>query len=171
MTVYILGCDHWLQPYDLCEPMPEFQEIERQLKQRFYSIVEELIKTQNIASVGEECKRNQHTIPRALAKETGCEYAEIDMPGEERLRQGIQDDYEKNPETRARGYDLREQFMIEKATSELKRPGPKLIVCGSEHVASLKTRFEKLGETVATRDVTQEPWFDPPYKRLQRGEF
>ncbi len=80
MSVYILGCDHWLQPYDLCEPMPQFQEIERQLKQRFYSIVEELIKTQNIASFGEECKRNQRTIPQALAEENGCQYVEIDMP-------------------------------------------------------------------------------------------
>jgi hypothetical protein len=152
--------------------MPEFQKIEQQLKQKFYSIVEVLIKTQNIASVGEECKRDLRTIPQALAEENGCDYTEIDMPVEERRQRGIPDNYETHGgETKARGHDIREQFMVEKAISELKRPGPKLIVCGSEHVASLKARLEKLGETVATRDVTQEPWFDPPYKRLQRGEF
>lgn len=172
MPVYILGCDHWLQPYDLCEPMPEFKEIERQLKQEFYSIVEELIKKQNIVFIGEECKQKEHTIPRALAKENGCEYAEIDMPIEERRRQGIPENYDRlGGETKARGHDLRERFMVERVQSECRVAGPKLIVCGSEHAASLTARFEKLGERVTARDVTKEAWFDPPYKRLMRGEF
>jgi hypothetical protein len=65
--VYILGCDHYLQDYDLQDYTEEIRKIERELKERFYSITEEIIRAKAITFVGEECKpahRNRHGIRR-----------------------------------------------------------------------------------------------------------
>ncbi len=165
--VHILGCDHYLQSYDLREFMDEFRTIERELKGRFYSIVEDLIIANRVLLIGEECKPGERTIPQVLARERGCEYVEIDMPVEERKRQGIPDDYEQvGGEIRARAIESRERHMVSRSMQIDVGEGPRLIVCGAEHIAGLRLKFEEIGETVSTRNVVAERWFNPPFKRI-----
>lgn len=146
------------------------QSDEHAMKDKFYSILKELIKRHGIKFVGEECKPGQRTIPRALAEELGCTHAEIDMPLEERRNAGIPDDYQTiGGVVLDRAHELREDYMLICVTRS--QADPKLIICGSEHMERLKVRFEALGERVVTRNVTAEPWFDPPYKKIERGEL
>ena len=93
--VRILGCDHYLQEYELQDCQEEIRTIEHDLKKKFYSVIEAIICSRAINFVGEECKPTQKTIPRELAAELGRKYAEIDMNSAERERNGIPKDYEK----------------------------------------------------------------------------
>lgn len=93
--VYLLGCDHYLQEYNLGESNAEVRQIEHDLKNTFYSVIERIVQTHKIDFVGEECKPTQATIARAVAIELGCSYAEIDMPAAERERNEIAKDYQR----------------------------------------------------------------------------
>src|ERR1700729_1577736 len=70
--VYLLGCDHYMQEYDLCEPTAGIQKIERELKEAFYLQIEQAVGGCNIEFIGEECSPAQRTIARAIAEERGC---------------------------------------------------------------------------------------------------
>jgi hypothetical protein len=48
--VYILGCDHYLQEYELQDWQDEIRKIERQLKEKFYSVTEKIIFASKSAS-------------------------------------------------------------------------------------------------------------------------
>jgi hypothetical protein len=170
--LHIVGCDHYLQPYELQEFMDDVRDIEKQLKGTFYSKLEELIKNKKVAIVAEECKPNQKTIPRVLAREQNAEYIEIDMPLEERHKLGIPDDYEqRGGAVRANAIELRERHMVEKTLTKCKRSDSCLVVCGSEHIAGLRQKLVSHGHDVAIRDVTAESWFDPPWAKPSRGEL
>lgn len=107
--IYLLGCDHDLQEYDRTESVDELWAAEFKTKERFYQLVKDVIESERIRFVGEECKRGQKTIPRILATELRCGYVEIDMPVEERDRRVIARDYQElGGEGRSRVYKIRE---------------------------------------------------------------
>ena len=164
--VYLLGCDHYLQEYDLTEPDEEVRTVECTTKKRFYDLTSEIMQREGIQFVGEECKPGQRTIPRVVASECACSYTEIDMPLQERERRGIPRNYQGlgEPE-RVRGYAMREDFMVERTYSQSTVDTNKLIVCGGEHLKGLETRFAQRGETVVTRNLTSEEWVVEVHKK------
>jgi hypothetical protein len=168
--VYLLGCDHYLQEYDRTESIDELWATELKTKKRFYELTKDVISTERIEFVGEECRGGQKTIPRVLAGELGCNYAEIDMPVEERDRRGIARDYQRlGEEERARVYSIRENYMVQRVYSESNVSIRKLIVCGAEHLKGLQSQFLQSGEQVSTYDLTKEDWVLEIYKK--KDEF
>jgi hypothetical protein len=168
--VYILGCDHYLQDYDLQDYTQEIRKVERALKERFYSIIEEIIRAQTITFVGEECKPAQETIPRALAAELGCKYVEIDMASEEREKRGIAKNYDElGNDEQKRCYELREDYMVERTYVESTVEAPKLIVCGALHIDGLARRFREREEEVVTRNLLTKKWCVLPLDLMMRG--
>ena len=161
-----------MQEYDLQDYTEEIRKIERELKERFYLITEEIIRTQAITFIGEECKPAQRTIPRALAAEHRCKYAEIDMNSRQREEYRIPKNYEKlgNDEQR-RCNALREEHMVERTYSESTVETAKLIVCGALHLEALARRFREREPQVIVRNVLNEKWWDPPWEMLMRGEI
>lgn len=165
--VYILGSDHYLQDYELGDP-EDVRQIELNLKNGFYAIVEEIVSTHRIEFVGEECKVGQNTIPRAIAKEVGCKYAEVDMTATEREKRGIARDYERREEEKARGYALREDYMLERIYSESNVGARKLIVRGALPLECLARGCQTRGDEVTTRDLTKEAWLVADYRERFR---
>jgi len=170
--VYVLGCDHYLQEYELQDWQEEIRKVEQELKGKFYSLTEEVMRAYAITFVGEECKPAQDTIPRRLATEIGCKYAEIDMGTAERESNGIPRDYEKlGAEEQARCNALREEYMVKRTYSESTVEEAKLIVCGARHIEALASRFRDREREVIMRNALNEKWWDPPWERLMRGEI
>ncbi len=158
--VYLLWCDHYLQEYDRTEPVEELWANERKTKEQFYELVKDVIKSERIRFIGEECNAGQRTIPRVLATELHCDYAEIDMPVEERDEKGIARHYQAmGREERTRVYNIREDYMVQRVYSHSRVDARKLIVCGAEHLKGLEARFRQEGEDVTARDLTKEDWF------------
>jgi hypothetical protein len=168
--VYLLGCDHYLQEYDRTESADELWAVEIKTKEKFYELVKNVVESERIQFVGEECKRGQKTIARVLATELQCSYAEIDMPIEERDRRGIARDYQKlGEEERNRVYNVREEYMVQSVYSESSVDTRKLIVCGAEHLKGLESRFLRTVEQVSKRDLRIEDWVLEVYKK--KDEF
>ena len=165
--VYILGSDHYLQDYQLGDP-EDVRKIEFDLKHKFYLIVEEIVGTHKIEFIGEECKVGQNTIPRAIAKEVCCKYAEVDMSAIEREKRGIARDYESREDEKARGCALREDYMVGRIYAESNVEARKLIVCGALHIESLAKGCQMRGDDVATRDLTKEAWLAAAYQERFR---
>ena len=166
--VYLLGCDHYLQEYDRTESIDELWAVERKTKERFYELTKNVIESERIQFVGEECKCGQQTIPRVLAAELGCSYAEIDMPVQERDRRGIARDYQRlGEEERTRVYSIREEYMVQRVYSESNVGMHKLVVCGAEHLNGLESLFLQSGEQVSTHDLTKEDWVLEIYKKKE----
>lgn len=166
--MYLLGCDHYLQEYDRTESVDELWTVEFKAKEQFYELVKNVIESERIQFVGEECKRGQKTIPRVLATELRCSYAEIDMPVEERERRGIARDYQRpGEEERSRVYNIREDFMVQRVYSESNLGTPKLIICGAEHLKGLESQFSRGGEQVSKRDLTKEDWVLEIHKKKE----
>jgi hypothetical protein len=166
--VYLLGCDHYLQEYDRAESIDELWAVERETKEQFYELTKNVIESERIQFVGEECKRGQKTIPRVLATELSCSYAEIDMSLEERDSRGIARDYQRlGDEERTRVYNLREDYMVQRVYSESGASFRKMIVCGAEHLDGLEARFGASGEAVTTRDLTKKDWVLSIYKKKE----
>jgi hypothetical protein len=170
--IFLLGCDHYLQNYDLEDLMDEVQKIEHALKEKFYEIVKDIIKTQGIHFVGEECRPQQRTIPRALAEELGCTYSEIDMPTAERERLGIRP-YHEDMESaiKARFNDLRESHMVDRIYASSNVEMRKLLVCGALHLNGLVRRLREREQDMIVRDITKEEWCDLPFARTARGDL
>ena len=157
-----------MQEYDRTESLDELWTVERETKERFYELTKSVIESERIQFVGEECKKGQKTIPRVLATELGCRYAEIDMPEEERDRRGIPRDYQSQGEDeRTRVYNLREDHMVQRVYSESGNSLRKLIVCGAEHLKGLEARFRAGKEEVTIRDLTKEDWVLEIYKKKE----
>lgn len=132
--IHIIGADHYLQPYGLKEWSDKSRLREKAMKAMFYSILREAIQSNGVRFVGEECKPNERTIPRAVAEERNCAYAEIDMPIAQRREAGIPDNYQSlGDEMRQRAYEIREQYVV--ARSIQSPENHKLIICGREHIA------------------------------------
>ena len=166
--VYLLGCDHYLQAYELGEFMQECRDIQLTLKRKFYDLLRDIVVTNEIDFIGEECRTGVRTIAGVIAEECRRPYAVIDMPVEARRQAGIPDDYEERGSgARMNGYIVREEWMFNRCLGY--QANRRLVVCGSEHVDRLANRFREIGEDVFMRIVNQEGWFDPPYARLQRG--
>jgi hypothetical protein len=166
--VYLLGCDHYLQEYDRTESLDELWKVERETKEQFYELTKNVIESEGIQFVGEECKKGQKTIPRILATELGCRYAEIDMPIEERDRRGIPRDYQSlGEEVRTSVYNLRENHMLQRVYSESNIGERKLIVCGAEHLKGLEARLRQSEGQLTKRDLTREDWVLLIYKRKE----
>jgi hypothetical protein len=168
--VYLLGCDHYLQEYDRTESIDELWAVEFKAKEQFYELTKNVIESERIQFVGEECRRGQRTIPRVVATELGCSYAEIDMPIEERNRRGISREYQSlGEEERNRVYNIREDYMLQEVYSKSNVCMRKLIVCGAEHSRGLELRFSRHGEQISKRDLTKKNWVLEIYKR--KDEF
>ena len=166
--VYLLGCDHYLQEYGRTESLDELWAVEFKAKEQFYELIKNVIGSERIQFVGEECKRGQKTIPRVLATELRCSYAEIDMPVEERDRRGIARDYQRlGEEERSRVYNIREGHMVQRVYSESNVDIHKLIICGAEHLKGLESHFSRRGEDVSKRDLTEEDWVREIYKKKE----
>jgi pheromone shutdown protein TraB len=166
--VYLLGCDHYLQEYDRTESIDELWAVERETKEQFYELAKNLIESERIQFVGEECRQGQKTIPRVLATELSHSYAEIDMSLEERDSRGIARDYQTlSEEERTQGYKLREDYMVQRVYSESGASLRKLIVCGAEHLNGLEARFRERREEVTTRDLTKEDWVLAIYRKKE----
>lgn len=164
--VFLLGCDHYLQEYELTEWDEELRSLEHSSEEKFYELTKKIIRDEGIQFVGEECIQNQRTIPRVLASESMCDYAEIDMPLDERERQGIARTYQSMGESeRDRVYAMREQYMVDKVCSNSMFATRKLIICGAEHIKGLNAKFSQLGEQVKARDLTKEDWVLKIYKK------
>ena len=130
------------------------------------------MRANGIGFVGEECKPLQDTIPRRLAAELGCKYAEIDMAAEERERNGIPKNYERlGEDEQERSFAIREEYMVARVYRESSLQASKLIVCGALHINSLAKRFHDRGEIVTTRNLLNEEWCDLPWDRMIRGEL
>jgi hypothetical protein len=92
------------------------------------------------------------------------------MPNDERRRVGIPEDYEtRDEDVRLSGYSLREDYMCGRIAAGDNRESV-LVVCGAVHLPGISERLTKCGYEVEMRDLTAEAWFDPPYKRIIRGE-
>lgn len=168
--VYLLGCDHYLQGYDRTESVDELWAEERKTKERFYELIKNIVESERIQFIGEECRQGQKTIPRVLSTELCCRYAEIDMPVQERDRRGIARDYQSlGEEERTRVYNIREEYMVQKVYSESNVGARKLIVCGAEHLERLAARFGQSGEQLTARDLTKDDWVLAIYKK--KDEF
>lgn len=166
--VYLLGCDHYLQEYDRTESIDELWTAEHETKERFYELTKSIIESERIEFVGEECKHDQKTIPRALATELGRRYAEIDMALEERDIRSIPRDYQSlGEDVRTSVYNIREDHMVQRVYSESSIGLRKLIVCGAEHLKGLEARFRQKGEHLTTRDLTKEDWVLAIYKKKE----
>lgn len=113
--VYLLGCDHYLQEYERTESVDELWAAEHKTKEQFYELTKNVIGAERIQFIGEECRHDQKTIPRVLANELACGYAEIDMPVEERDRRGVARDYQSLGEgVRTSVYNIREDYIVQK---------------------------------------------------------
>jgi hypothetical protein len=166
--VFLVGCDHYLQEYELTESNDELRKLERKTKEQFYELSKEIIRGEQIQFIGEECMPNQKTIPRVLASELGCNHAEIDMPLEERAKRGIERNYQELGEAvRDRVYAMREEYMVERIYSESSPEMRKLIICGAEHIKGLHARLAERGERIALRDMTQEDWVLEIYRKKE----
>ncbi|MGA2387385.1 MAG: hypothetical protein ABSF97_00365 [Candidatus Sulfotelmatobacter sp.] len=166
--VYLLGCDHYLQEYECTESIDDLWAVERKTKEQFYELTKNVIESEHIQFVGEECKHDQKTIPRVLAAELGCGYAEIDMTVEERDNRGIARDYQSlSEDVRTNVYKIREDYMVQRVYSESNIGFRKLIVCGAEHLKGLEARFRQGREQVTKRDLTKEDWVLAIYKKKE----
>jgi hypothetical protein len=145
--VFVLGCDHYLQEYELTESNEELCRVERKTEEQFYELTKEIIQAEEIEFISEERMPNQKTIPRVLASELDCDYAEIDIALEEREKRGIARNYQElGEQERDRVYAVREEYMVERMYSESTIETRKLIVCGAEHVKGLQERLTEHGE-------------------------
>ena len=158
--VFLLGCNHYLQYYDLMETEGQLKNLEFQTRESFYELLQKIIQSRKIRFVGEECWPQTKTIARVLAFELSCHYAEIDMMIVERQRWGIPDNYQElGSKERDRGFAIREDHMVKRTYEGSTVDTQKLIVCGAEHLNGLGARFSSHGEDVTTRDLTKEEPF------------
>jgi hypothetical protein len=158
--VFLLGCNHYLQYYDLMETEEQLKKLEFQTKESFYELLQEIIQRRKIIFVGEECWPQAKTIAGVLASELSCHYAEIDMMIVQRRRRGVPDKYQElGSEERARCFAIREDYMVKRTYEESTADTQKLIVCGAEHLNGLEVQFSSHGEDVTTRDLTKEEPF------------
>jgi hypothetical protein len=76
--IHLLGIDHWLQEYELCSEhelawdgckTERERTYRRNGKERFYAIVEDLLRSGCFHLLGEECSADQDTIARDLCVE------------------------------------------------------------------------------------------------------
>lgn len=158
--VFLLGCNHYLQYYDLMEVEEQLKKLEFQTRERLYELMQKLMQSREISFIGEECWPQTKTTASVLASELSCHYAEIDMLIAERRRRGILDNYkELGPPERDRGFAIREDHMVKRVYEESTVDAQKLIVCGAEHLAGLEVRFLSHCEDVMMRDLTKEELF------------
>ncbi|HVP43058.1 MAG TPA: hypothetical protein VMS96_06475 [Terriglobales bacterium] len=172
MNVFVVGLDHWLQPYDLQEYADDARREERKIKGQFYEFLDDLIKKEKISFVGEECRPGEKTIPRELARENRCEYGEIDMPQDLRRAANIPEDYEQHQgAVRDRGISLREDYMVKRFRELKTMDGPGLVICGAEHIPGLEKLLACNGDKVFTTDVRAAAWYDTILNKFLRGEI
>lgn len=158
--VFLLGCNHYLQYYDLMETDEQLKNLEFQTRGSLYELLQETIQSRKITFVGEECWPQTKTIARVLAPELSYHYAEIDMMIVERRLRGIPDDYQElDPAQRDRCFAIREDHMLKRVYEETTVDSHKLVICGAEHLKGLAARFSVHGEVVTTRDLTMEETF------------
>jgi hypothetical protein len=48
--VFVLGCDHYLQEYELTESNEELYRVERKTKEQFYELTKEIIQAEELSS-------------------------------------------------------------------------------------------------------------------------
>jgi hypothetical protein len=168
--IYILGCDHWLQPAEILDVGDEVRELAERNKRSFSAEIRAIIQPLPLGFVGEECRDNEDTIARLLAAELGWQYRMIDIPGQQRATYGIPETYETvykaNLSEILRCHLIRERYMFERVQAYRGEAANVLAIVGSEHVGRLAKLFTDNGDEVQCKDVTNSSWFDPPWRHL-----
>ena len=192
-NVYILGINHKLQISEVLSFGAELMQVEQAQKREFKELLESLVKDFQIQFLGEEMEIESlwkerceflknlatevgkpvpglakfETVAAQIARNIGCDYAEIDMTLQERNRRGIPRNYteEASMEEKERWNQVREEHMIEKTLRLARKFSNILIVCGSDHVDRLGMHFQQLGHVIVTRYVRDEPWYKEDWVR------
>jgi hypothetical protein len=164
-SVVVIGCEHNIQrtgnPFAAAETQARHEEQQR----HFRTLLMDSFR-HGVAFVGEEINANSTSIARLLAEEYGRGYALIDMPMEERKKNGCIEQYKihilADGGTDAdvlRCHRLREQYMCQRIIDHTDGDTA-LVLVGDEHAARLAN---DLGEEVALvkcKSVTNYAWFD-----------
>jgi hypothetical protein len=174
-VIHLLGCDHWLQDPEPTEPAKPgsseafWREIEwspkaRQQRKTFSDVIERMIVVENVDFIGEETKHDLNTPALRLASQYRRVYHNIDMPLEERRRDGIPDYYSDVPDQHTKEqirvwHRAREEYMLRQVQEQRGNSTSLLIICGASHLFPLRDQFAALGELTSVEDITAKDWY------------
>jgi hypothetical protein len=124
------------------------------------------------------CEEIKHSAAFSFAEQLAINrrkrYINIDMPKDVRevLRIPLDYSHPDNPIGYARDQILqwhirREEYMYERATDRMNSATVAIVICGDEHVARLKERFEKLGGRVEAESFRDKPWYRPDVFKME----
>lgn len=164
--IHIIGTDHCLQPYIPDEDVNKRYEnpadipldIELYPKRKaFEKEVSDLLRENNVGVIGEEAHPEITTSASVVAKRSGCQYRNIDMPAEVRRNRGIPEDYQDASrycldQIRA-WYQIRERHMYEQASTARIEGRNLLVICGSCHAVALAQLFLDGGDVITVRQI------------------
>lgn len=179
--IVLVGCDHNLQrkhPPQLPKSIdPEIIDEMARQRQHFEDDLRAVFKVAPFDLVGEEINHDADTIPRDLAAEHACLYANIDMPLKVRGQLEIPPDYvgatkKYSPEQLSGWHRQREQYMYDRVMEERATGTTTLVLCGSVHLIPMAAMFRRTGLEVRVEfDVTQKPWYTSDWSRWAEERF
>ena len=165
MKILILGINHQIQAADILgfSSDGEMEKLERQQKEQFTLLLQQMITKNGVQIVGEETKHGVESIAKRVCDSEERRHTNIEMTPDERKEREIPPLYNENPETlpadRERWNREREEFMIKRTIADAAGMENVMVICGRMHMQPLATRFSELGHTVETADVQDQSWY------------
>lgn len=165
MRIVMLGVNHQIQGRKVCSASTDgsAERFETDQKERFTQLVRDLIQEHGIGFVAEEARWGDESLAERLCNEQNCQYANIEMTGEERAKRKIEPGYNENPEVspeeKARGNKEREDYMAEQILTTAEGIENVLVVCGRMHSDQLADRLRSSGHAVEFDDLLKQGWY------------
>ena len=165
-TAIILGIAHELQHW-----VDQSQRSRFALRLRYQSELLAIAAVYRLRVCCEESRIGQQSIAEGFCAKEHIRYVNIDLPAAEREKRGIRPVYPDipgegpltSPEEKAKNFEIREQWMRERISEETRSLtgfDSALIICGSEHMATMAEHLRGRFKSRYPKDLTKETWFD-----------
>lgn len=161
--VYIVGCNHAIQPRDEDWLTGDTSEA-REQKAHFAGLIKQVIQEGGIQFVGEEWGRSEITTAHAIANTHQIPWSNINTSLEDLDGLGIPHGYVKADFSEAQKkhwHSQREQTMLRKLKENRREAQNILIVCGFDHMESIADLLRRESLVAKILDYRKEGWYQP----------
>lgn len=158
--IYVVGCNHGIQPVD-ADPFDGEQVLAQ--RAHFRELIAELIRGNNIQFVGEEWGREDRTIAHILAEEIGnIPWSNINTSHKDLDAMKIPHNYGNeahSPEQIEKWHRQREGVMREKIVKTKGDAERIVVICGFLHLQPLTELLQKTFKSVEPIDYRLLDWY------------
>jgi hypothetical protein len=159
--IVIVGCNHGIQTEDADAVFGDSEQVTQQ-KRQFTSLIESLIKENEIEFVAEEWSLANASSAHKLADANKKSWANINTTLAELDEMKIPRDYihgAYSPEQKQQWTRQREGVMVKKLREGRGAATNLLVICGFEHVEPLADMLREDCDTVERVDYRQQQWY------------